>query len=75
MTQPIHTMQVGPSRADDYDITKIELPAADVLQGAVKLLASKLPHDDMLSQLSSSGVNISIENIGPMPDPEATEAK
>ncbi|TIA94410.1 hypothetical protein E3P81_00016 [Wallemia ichthyophaga] len=68
-------LNVGPSRADDYDITKIELPAADVLQGAVKLLASKLPHDDMLSKLSSSGVNISIEDIGPMPDPEATEAK
>ncbi|TIB98331.1 DHS-like NAD/FAD-binding domain-containing protein [Wallemia mellicola] len=68
-------INIGPTRADDYDITKIELPAADVLQGAVKLLASKLPYDETLNRLSNSGVKISLKEIDPTPDPEATEAK
>ena len=62
-------------RADDFeDIIKIEWPAAEILQQTVKLLASKLPYDDELSKLANLGVNIPIENIDPIPDPEATEA-
>lgn len=73
--KPVFMLNIGPTRADDFeDIIKIEWPAAEILQQTVKLLASKLPYDDELSKLANLGVNIPIENIDPIPDPEATEA-